>query len=171
MGQRAGMSLERVGLEGKPRSPRLGCGHESREEADVLVARTHRPRDASRGRGSTSGCSTSPNNQNLAKPHGQANRQLASLRSHAGPARSRNRGQPQLPLTLLSGSVGVGDEKKRVEKAASRLGQCPVTWKPSWGWQPLPPRPTWRARLTPAEGLLLRGKSSWPRSGRIFRGS
>jgi hypothetical protein len=110
------MSPERVGFEGKPPFPRLGCGHESPEEADVLVARAHRPRDASPGRGSTSGCSTSPNNQNLAKPHGQANRQLASLRSHAGPARSRQQGQPQLPLTLLSGSVGVVTRRRGSRK-------------------------------------------------------
>src|SRR5215468_9136693 len=38
----------RASATGKPRSPRLGCGHESHQEADVLVARIHRPGDGGR---------------------------------------------------------------------------------------------------------------------------
>jgi hypothetical protein len=83
------------------------------------VARIHRPRDGSlRGRVSAS-ASSSPDDQNLAKHRGEASRQLTPLRSHAGPARSRKRGQPQLPLTLPSRSVGSGDEEMRSTPARS----------------------------------------------------
>ena len=74
-------------------------GHESPEEADVLVARADRRRDVSAG-GSVSACaSRSPNDQALAGQRGEASRRLSRRRSHTGRARSGKRTQQRLPLS------------------------------------------------------------------------
>src|SRR5262249_29514040 len=83
----------------------LRCGHESPEEADVLVARTRRPGDAGpRGRGATPACG-SRNDQDLAGHDGEGDFRLPPFSSHTRRAASGKRGDPRGPLTLRSRSA------------------------------------------------------------------
>src|ERR1044072_8909221 len=79
--------------------PGLRCDRASGEEAEVLVARPHRPGDAGpRGRGATS-AGRSPDDQSLARDHGEGNFRFPPFRSHTRRAPSVRRGEPQVPLS------------------------------------------------------------------------
>src|SRR5215475_1673990 len=85
--------------DSRRRGADLQCGRESREEAEVLVARTHQPGDAGpRGRGAAHG-SRSPDDQALARHDGEGDLRLPPVRSDAGRAPSGQRREPQVPLS------------------------------------------------------------------------